>query len=109
MIANLKTDIGETVRAGKGPAALHRVVPCARHLTVVGLNQRLREVQESGPGVGNSVELEAHKGLLVSDGVSLRGKLPVTSGRIDRHVVEGADILGRVDDPKRVASRRALF
>ena len=88
---------------------MHRVVPCARDLGVVGLNHRLREVQEGGPGVGNGVEREAHKGILLPDGVSPRGELPVTSGGIDRHVAEGADVLGRVDYPKRVASGRALF
>lgn len=84
------------------------VLGSAGDLGVVGLDDGVRGVDEGGAGVGDGVDAARHE-CAATDGVAGAGELPEALGAVDGDVVDGAGVLGRVDDTEVVCTSSVVF
>lgn len=96
-------EVGEGGRAGEDVAAVGGAVGGTRDLGVVGLYDRVREVEKGGTGVGDAVDGRGDGGA-AADGVAAEAELPPALRGVDVGVGERTGVLGTVDVAKIVSA-----
>lgn len=106
--ADLDGEVGKGSRAGNNVTTLVVVKGSARHLAVVGSDDRRWEVQKSGTGVSDGGANAGADGGTGADLVATGGEAPETLAVVDRDVGDSARVLGAVNETEVVGTCSTL-
>ena len=106
--SDTESDAGKRGAASVGVSALGSVERGAFDLGVVSFDDGIGEVEESGSGVGDGVNVGGHKAG-IANLVAVSGEFPEAVGGRDGHVGDGTVVLGGVDFAEAVSSWGALL
>lgn len=109
LATNVDVEVRELGRAGEDVATLGVAVGSAGDLTVVCGDGSIRDEEESGAGVGNSLADAARGGGGATGAVAAGVELPEALAGVHRDIGDGAGVLGAVNVAEVVSTSGSLL